>query len=205
MENKYQTRMITASTLKLLTVQEAKQQCRITEDDDAHNADLSTLIDEVTDFIESLLNRSLLTSTRELHIATFGTGEELLLPFAPLQSVTFVKYYDEDNVQQTLSSSRYFAITDDRSCGSVYLHPDYEWPETFERPDAVQIRFVCGWTSAANVPAGIRKAAKMLLAHWFENREAVADRTFTEVPLAFETLMKAYLPGDAYSWFGPEG
>ena len=55
---------------------------------------------------------------------------------------------------------------------------------------AVPVTFTAG-VAAASVPAMVKAAIKLLAAHWFEHREAVADGGVqaAPVPLAFDSIL----------------
>jgi uncharacterized phiE125 gp8 family phage protein len=104
-------------------------------------------------------------------------AEVLRLPFWPVSSVSFVKYYDAGNVQQTLSSALYGVYRDARG-DFIQLVQGQVWPVTYQRPDAVTVQMVAGYgADAGSVPMPIRHAAKMLVSHWYQNRESVGSST----------------------------
>jgi uncharacterized phiE125 gp8 family phage protein len=85
----------------------------------------------------------------------------------PVRSVSSVKYYDEDNVLQTLSASDYY-ITDD-PVPELRFKTTFVTPTLYDRPDAVRIEYVCGYDPssespttqaeyAANVPSRLKDA-----------------------------------------------
>ena len=64
------------------------------------------------------------------------------------------------------------------------------YPSTYPVPNAVTVRFVAGYTS---VPAGIKAAMKLLIGHWYKNREAVNVGNIVNVmPLAVESLLWSF-------------
>ena len=102
-------------------------------------------------------------------IQQFGCFEEsLYLPYGPALSITSVTYYDTDNVQQTATG---YALLHD-SKGSFICHDD--WPDTYDRKDAVTVNYRAGYADAASVPKSILHAISMLAATWYCNREGTA-------------------------------
>ena len=67
----------------------------------------------------------------------------------------------------------------------------YSWPSTYDRLNAIEITFLAGYgATAATVPETIKQAILLLLAHYYENREATTDgRAITSVPMAYESLI----------------
>jgi uncharacterized phiE125 gp8 family phage protein len=60
-----------------------------------------------------------------------------------------------------------------------------------ERANAIRNEYICGYGAAAtNVPPALRQAMLLLIAHWFENREAVVTGTIaTTIPLSARSLI----------------
>jgi Phage gp6-like head-tail connector protein len=70
--------------------------------------------------------------------------------------------------------------------------PGSLWPNVLFLPNAVQIHFTAGYGDASKVPAGLKVAIKMLVANWYENREAAAAGHFGEIPSHIQTLLWAF-------------
>ena len=122
---------------------------------------------------EGLIGRALMTQTWDYALDSFPS-DEIKIPLPPLQSVTSVKYLDTSGVEQTLSSARYYVDTSS-SPGWVVVDSD-GWPETYDSANAVTIRFVAGYASAALVPASLRAALLLHIGDLFENRQNSTER-----------------------------
>lgn len=70
------------------------------------------------------------------------------------------------------------------------------WPIVRQQLEAVQVTYVAGFGGLYTVPDAIKTAIKMLVAHWYENREAVTPGPLSPVPMAVEALLMAYWPGE---------
>lgn len=70
--------------------------------------------------------------------------DSIELPRPPVNNVSFVKYYDENNILRTFSSSNWFLATDSFT-SRVFLVDGNSWPNTYKRDDAVQITFSSGY------------------------------------------------------------
>jgi uncharacterized phiE125 gp8 family phage protein len=72
--------------------------------------------------------------------------------------------------------------------------PGERWPETQQgRTDAVTVTYIAGYADAANVPAGVKVAIKLMVAHLFENRLPVAVGTIvSEMPFTVEALLQPH-------------
>lgn len=79
------------------------------------------------------------------------------------------------------------------SPGKIDLAYNVSWPDATLKPvNGVVIEFVTGYTT---VPAKIKQAIKIMVAHLYENREAyIAERdaSLAEVPMAIKALTADY-------------
>lgn len=121
-----------------------------------------------------------------------GWSRELRLPFPNVSAAT-VKYYDANNVEQTVAGAD-MAVLHDAEGSYVRLSDDYAFPNLYDdRDDAVNITLTAGYgTAATAVPAPIRTAILLMVAHWFHNREAVADSALAELPMGVSALITPY-------------
>lgn len=168
-----------------VTTTEVKAQLAINFSDD--DTLLAALIAAATDMAENITGRQLMTQTWDHWFDEFP--EQILLPIAPIASVGSVKYYDGTNTQQTLSSSLYYA---DLHSYPAVIKPVTTWPATYDKPNAVTVRITAGYASADLIPAGIKQGILMLIGHLYENREATAPITITEVPMSARFLLEQW-------------
>lgn len=183
--------MKTAPTLPVIDLATAKLQVRIDENVSDEDVTLQSYIDAATTWIEEYTGRSLLTQTWQGALCDFP--HRFWLPrAAPLQSVTFVKYYDTANVLQTLATSVY-TVPAFEEPASITLAYGQSWPAVYDRADAVRVEYVTGATSAALVPAPLLQAVQLLVGHFYANRESVVTGTIaTAVPMAVDALCAPY-------------
>jgi uncharacterized phiE125 gp8 family phage protein len=183
----------TAPTTEPVTKAEAKLHIRHALDagDTTEDALLDRLIAAARDWVQDYTGRSLYTQTWQCSLACFP--ERLWLPMStPLQSVTHVKYYDADNVLQTLSSSVYTLPAFHEPALLMRVQSE-SWPGVYTREDAVQIEYVTGATSATAIPQPLTQAVLLLVGHWYEQREAVLMGTISkETEFAVSALCAPY-------------
>lgn len=194
----------TAPTTEPVTKAEAKLHLRhaLDADDPTEDALLDRLIASARDYVQDYTGRSLTTQTWQCAVCAFP--ERLWLPYAaPLQSVTFVKYYDADNVLQTLDPTVYTtpAFQEPAQIRRAYTE---SWPSAYTREDAVQIEYVTGATTAGAVPQPLVQAMLLLIGHWYEQREAVLAGTISkEVEFTVQALCAPYrlrVPEPEWCW-----
>lgn len=167
-----QTTVTTPPTLKPVTLVQARKHCELPQDDATHDDQLTLLIDVATDQFENDCDLCLLTQT--LRVYSENWCEKVYLPKRPVQSIASIKYYDTSNTQQTLSSSVYSLNLPQRS---VELKVDQAWPAiATDRWDAIEINYVCGYTSADLVPAAARHAVLLLIGYYFSQNRGDNDR-----------------------------
>lgn len=164
-----------------------KSHLRIDHDDE--NDLLDALIIAAREYYEAATRRALITQTWQLTLDAWPGGNSLRLPKPPLQSISHIKYLDEGGLETTWASSNYVV---DTAGGRVALAKNISWPTVSLYPvGAVRITFAAGHGAAAsNVPQRSIQAIKLLIGHWYENREAtVMGGIPREVPFALESLI----------------
>lgn len=157
-----------------------------TDDDD----DLGALIQAAREFVEQYLRRSLITQTWVLRLDAFPPI--IVLPRPPTQSAT-LKYRDGDNTLRTLDVSKYDVDTYGFK-GSIIPAFSESWPITRAFRNAVEVTFVAGYGDAqTDIPAPIIHAMKLIVGHYFENRElSIAGTIITEIPFGVERILSPY-------------
>jgi uncharacterized phiE125 gp8 family phage protein len=166
---------------------DAKAYARVDINDDDRL--IQALIDGAIAQVEMFCRRDLIAKTYDWQLDCFPSSSEALqFPMHPLSSVTSVQYYDTDDAIQTLPAANYTVDTG-QIPGRLFLVPDETWPDTKNKRNAVIVRFS---TDPGTVEAHLKIAVEMLVAHWYENREATVIGSQTNVlPLAVENLLWA--------------
>ena len=159
-----------APTTEPITVQEVKDHSRISVS--ADDATIQRYIKFARTQLENALGSAFVTQTWTLYLDTFPASE-FLLPRAPLQSVTSIKYTDEDSNQSAVSSDDYLVDSDSKP-GRVTLKSGKAWPATtLQENNAIEIIFVAGYGARSAVPEPIRQALLLMVADAHEYRESV--------------------------------
>lgn len=180
-----------------VTVAEAKIFLRVdhSNDDDL----IGATIKAARAWAESYTRRKFVHTTLDCsYRELFDTRMPLYVPYAPLVSVSSVKYYDGGGTLTTLDASNYVVkatggalagrgyIEAARGASLPALDSYTEYP--------VIVRAVCGYgSSASSVPDGIKSAIKLMLGDMYEQRQesvvgTVVGKTFTTV----ERLLAPY-------------
>jgi uncharacterized phiE125 gp8 family phage protein len=183
-----------APAANFLTLAEVKTQLRIgaTSDYDDMLNRLIEVAQARLDGYSGILARCLITQT---WVQPFnGWSRKLELPFPDVSAITSLKYFDEDNVEQTVAPSNY-SLVNAASGPYVRLNTDYSTPSLYdEREDRINITFTAGYGAlAAAVPAPIKHAAYMLIDHWWLHRDALSVNSSTlPVPEGVYALLEPY-------------
>lgn len=172
-----QTIVDESSALEPLTIQDARDQVRIYTDE--LDRQLVEAVSEVRAYCETYVGRTLRTEvTRQLAVDEWWSGRVVRLPWPPLTLVSWVKYYDSDNVDQTVDTDDYRVHMSGQLYGVVEFVKDWVKPTVYDRLDAIRIQYIAGYETRVAVPQEIRRAMKILLSLEFDdvppNREANA-------------------------------
>ena len=133
--------------------------------------------------------RALMPQTWDLYLPGLPAGGVIEIPRPPLQSVTSIKYTDDEGAVHTFAASNYRVDTASEP-GRVVLAPDASWPsDTLDSSNPVVVRFVAGYADASAVP-GMAKAAILLqIGEIYANREAVIVGSTPQVTPAVQRVL----------------
>lgn len=181
--------LVQKAVLPVLTLAEAKAHLRVdfADDDDL----ITALIASATSYLDGyagILGRALLTQTWAVKAASFAVPC-IRLPLVPVQSAT-VSYVASDGTVTVLAGS-VWQVLEDAMGPFLALKHGQVWPSVRAQADAVTVEFVCGHVSAAEIPEAIRHAHKMLVAHWYDKREAAGEAS-AEVPYGVTALLAPF-------------
>jgi uncharacterized phiE125 gp8 family phage protein len=190
-------RVVMPAAVDPVSLAEAKAHLRVDHSDD--DGLIVDLIKAATARAQAEVQRQFVTATMEWVLQ--GWPYSIRLPIAPVAAVdvTSVKYVDGLDVAQTLPATDYIVRPRGPSI-EIVLKTGKTWPPLSTTPAAepVVVRFNAG-TTAADVPANVKAAIKLLLGHFYANREAVlvgAGAQAIELPLAARDLLMQ----EAWSW-----
>lgn len=179
--------MVTRPTTEPVTLAEAKRQLFIAESDTSNDQELVSRIQAAREQWEHDTDSATLTQTLSVTAPAFA-GREIILPSKPLQSVSWVKYYDDLDTLQTLSTSLYSVDLKERA---IRLNWNITWPTTYIRWDAVQVQYVAGNSTISAVDAIAKQAMLLLITYYhFGNR---GDNDRPNDLRAYESLVRRFM------------
>jgi uncharacterized phiE125 gp8 family phage protein len=175
-----------------ISVEEAKEYCRV--ETDTENAMILGLIMAAREYCETFQRRAFITQTWELWLDDWPESGQIMIPLPPLQGIDSVKYYDVDDNELEMAANNYFVDTKNEP-GWIALAYGSAWPTITLRPaNGVCITFTAGYDAegsdgAALVPESVRLAIKLLVGHWYENREASGNANLKDIPMGVASLL----------------
>jgi uncharacterized phiE125 gp8 family phage protein len=218
-------RPITPPATRLWTPEDAKAHVSLEVDDDEFDAQIDGFIlaaEGVVDGPAGDLNRALIDQVwaldlhhfpRAIDCGAFPSGsllswpsacserlrewpEAIPLPLGWVSAIGDVTYFDETGVQQTLDPATFFFAPGEEAM--ITPVPSSCWPLTqLGRPYAVTVNLTAGYgADPEDVPAAILQAGRLLIGHWFRNREAVVGvenrDSSTPLPLGVDLLLSRF-------------
>lgn len=162
-------RVTVPPTWEPVAIVEARAQCRVI--DTSEDLYIAGLIKAAREHCEKIHGFAYSARTMELWLEEWPDCDEIRLPHPPLVSVASVKYYGTDDTEYTLPATDYYVDTIGEP-GQIHTRYLKTWPTTVLRDyNAVCITYTCGYATPDDVPETIKLAIKLLVGHWFENRE----------------------------------
>lgn len=207
-------RIVTLPTFEPISLAEARAQVRcnveISDSDQSGGAQagpspqpLSTddalllaYISAARAYAEQWTGLALTDAVYELRLDRFDARVEF--PIAPVGQVVGVQYLNAAGQWQTLDP--YTCELDDHpSQPALLVAAGRTWPKTAQRAGAVRIRFRAPYAQGGGpqesvaVDESIKQALRLIIGHWYENREdVVLDATVAEIPKGATALLNMH-------------
>ncbi|WP_035061022.1 head-tail connector protein [Andreprevotia chitinilytica] len=172
---------LTPASEALLTLAEARLQCRIDDDDKVQDTLLQILIAAALTQAEAITDRPLLPQTWGYSAEAFPAGDIRLKP--DVTAVASVRYTDAAGNAQILPSTAY------RIVERRFLRPTTGWPDGTQ----AAVEFDCGCFTAATLSPALKAWAQVFVATLFANREAINPGVLTELPRTYVDGLLDYL------------
>lgn len=192
----YSVAVKTAPSAEPLTLAEAKAHLRLDVSDE--DSLVTALIQGAREWTENYCRRSWVRRTLELRLDCFPAL--IKLPRGPVSSLVGITYTDQNGQEATVAPATYQA--------DLYSTPPRimtvlgaVWPvPKVGAINAVVVEYVAGYAPgdtsptdhAANVPAAVKAAMKLLIGGWYQNREHIVTAPPSEVPFAVRSLLAPF-------------
>jgi uncharacterized phiE125 gp8 family phage protein len=182
--------LITPPALEPVSLTDAKAHLRIdTSDDDAL---ISAAITAARVHVEAKTRRVLIEQGWRVYLDAWPKQRIVPVPVAPLLAVDSLTVYDPTGDPIVVDTDDYEVDTVSVP-GRLFLSSPV--PVLVGRAvNGIEIDVTAGYgTTSIDVPAPLRQAIMMLVAHWYEHRGAVGHDLAREIPpLGFDALVAPY-------------
>lgn len=205
---------VTPPAAEPIVLADAKLWLRLETGVTADDALITRLIVSAREWVERELEQRLITQTvRQTHDRWPGYRDRDSLPDEgrisdvrqsgvrwvellgyPVQSITSVTVYADDDTPTVWDAANYRLASEQGGRMRLAPRSGSAWPSASRQTDGVEIVYVTGYgATGANVPDPIKQAMYMLIAHWYENREAGLIGTISkEIEFAVNDLLRPY-------------
>lgn len=138
-------KLITPSVLTPVTLTEAKEHLKVTSSDE--DTLIQTYLNAAIKRVENHRQSPVMDSEWELYSTHWRTS--LNLQKHPVNAINSVKYYDDDNVLQTVNASNY-RLQDFRVPCRLEFDSNFTEPSFYDREFPIVVNFQAGFTLAAS-------------------------------------------------------
>jgi uncharacterized phiE125 gp8 family phage protein len=174
-----------------VTLTEAKAHLRV--DGTAEDTLIASLIVTSRLHVEAAAGLALITQSWSWYLDAWPLGRALKLALRPVQSLSAVRLYDDTGAATTLDPATYF-LDGHAAPPRLIRNGALPWPKPGRIANGIEIAFTAGFgPSAADVPAPIRQAVLLLVAHWHEHRSPLEEGAHAvPLPAMVEALFAPY-------------
>jgi hypothetical protein len=203
----------TAPASEPITLAEAKSYLRV--DSSGDDALITSLISTARKLCEEHTQRAFMTQTYELFLDALEDVEDGLwegirtgpyinyyknyieLPMPPVVSVSHIKTYDDNDTATTFSANNYY-VDNARQPARVVLRTGETFPTALRVANAIEVKYITGYSSASAVPEPIKFAIYQVLTYLYEHRGDMYEGK-TSLPATATKLLAPYV---VYSGMG---
>lgn len=183
----------TSAGAQVLTLDEVKKHVEV-EGTTAHDAQLTRLIQQATDFVEGPTGKLLALNEQTWEMRLDRFCPYIQIPIWPIISVDQIQYVDLDGATQTLDAAVWEADVYDNPA-MIRARSERSFPGTKWQFNAVTITFTAGWPADPGVPEDLKGALLLLIGHWFDNREdSIVGTIVSKTPKGFDSIIEKYAP-----------
>lgn len=188
------TKIKTAPAVEPILKADVKAHMRIESSYTAEDDYIDALIKVAREHIESFTGRKLINQTWYAYYNCWPDDKDyILLPFAPVSSITAVTYTDSSDVSHTWSTDYYDTDFNSEPCRITLGYSD-SWPtDTLASRNPIRIEFITGYGAAGStVPTPLIHAIKMLVSDMYEQRESNIIGRSVYATKAVDNLLSSY-------------
>lgn len=157
-------------------------------------------------YVENFTKLRMLRTTLTARFNLIPTWDSLSLPFGPFfyesASDLTVTYTDSNGADQTFAAENYVVPASGTLIPRLSLKQNKQWPALADQDGAVVVTYKAGIGVSDPITGfeaePLKLAVKMLVAHWYEHREAVEPVSMQLVPWGIERILAQYATQGAF-------
>lgn len=177
--------LLTPPASEPLTLNEAKAFLRVEHGDD--DDVITALIAAARVHVEAMTRRALLAQTWRFVLDAWPRDGRLAPRIGPLRELVAARVFDADGEARDIDGESFVVDI----AANVIAAPCFALPAPGRAQAGIALDVLCGYgVDATDVPADLRQAIRLLLAHWYDNRVATADGA--AVPAGVSALLAPY-------------
>lgn len=202
----YRPVLVSPAALPPVSLAEAKLHMRVDHNDD--DALIAGLVGGATQYLDGwtgVLGACLVEQTWRQDFDCFDRN--LYLPLGPVIDISSITWRDTAGVESAVSTAVYDLVTDETARTFVRFVGDFVFPSDLHESRAVAVAYRAGYETTQEIPAAdpgptiparvtvpepLRVAILLMAAHWYSNREAVAQDALAELPIGVDSLIAPY-------------
>lgn len=179
------SRVLTAGVYTSLTLELFKQHLKWDADDTSEDTIMQVYLTSAIKQAEAYTRRVIDPATWQTYLTSF---HDFTFDIHPINAITSVKYYDEDNALQTLAASNYTWINNG---ADVYGELEFEsgLPDLYDRHEPVIIEFTAGY---ATYPSDLVGTILQYAGDLFETRTYDVSGSVDKVSFGFHQRLFPY-------------
>lgn len=179
--------LLTAPAAEPLSLADAKAFLRVEHDDD--DAIITSLVASARNHVEALTRCGLITQTWRIVLDRWPENGRVAPKLGPLRTLIAARVLNEAGISNSLDVASFVV---DRA-GGVIAAPCWSLPVPGRATAGIELDVAIGFGDAADVPAALLNAIRMLVAHWYENRGLVAiGQTVAMMPASVNAAINSH-------------
>lgn len=177
--------LLTPPVIEPLTLGEAKAFLRVEHGDD--DDVIAALIAAARVHVEAMTRRALLAQTWRFVLDAWPRDGRFVPRIGPLRELAAARVLDADGTARVVDAE---GLVVDIAANAIAA-PCFALPVPGRATAGIALDVLCGYgAAAADVPADLHQAVRLLLAHWYDHRVATADGA--AVPASVSALLAPY-------------
>lgn len=153
---------------------------------DEKNNNLNILMNAATNIAEKFTGQIFRVGGDVFEQVCEKFGDSVELDYGPATGITYIKYFDSSDTEQTLTTGQYQFL--DWLSPQRVAFDDFMPTLSTSRNDPVRIRYVAGYAKAADVPSDVKSAILLLTQHLYDN----PGDSVKKLPTTSEYILRNY-------------